>query len=112
MSQRHRFFLLLHMRKSFIYRRFPEMSILLKSRNHFNFSAPNKCGFLFKQIIFEYLFKQGESSVIKRPTSTTSGQTSTASGQTSTANGQTNGQTSTTSGKASTTNGQTSTTSG
>ena len=36
------------------------MSILLKSRNHFNFSAANKCGFLFKQIIFEYLFKQSE----------------------------------------------------
>ena len=44
-----------------------EMSILpwsymipLKSRNHLNFSAPNKCRFLFKPIIFEYSFKQSE----------------------------------------------------
>ena len=52
MLQRHRFFLLLHMHKSFVYWHFPEMSIPLKSRNHFNFSAPNKCCFLFKPIIF------------------------------------------------------------
>ena len=37
------------------------MSIPLKSRNHFNFSAPNKYRFLFKQIVFEYSFKQRES---------------------------------------------------
>ena len=43
--------LLLHMRKSFVYWRFPEMSIPLKSRNYFNFSTPNKCRFLFKPII-------------------------------------------------------------
>ena len=55
------FFLLLHMRKRFVYWHFPELSIPLKSRNHFNFSAPNKCHFLFKQIIFEYSFKQSES---------------------------------------------------
>ena len=48
------FFLLLHMRKCFVYKNFPEMSISLKSRNHFNFSTPNKCRFLFKPIILEY----------------------------------------------------------
>ena len=61
MSRRHRFFLLLHMRKSFVYERFPEMSIPLESRNHFNYSAPNKCRFLFKPIILEYSCKQSES---------------------------------------------------
>ena len=45
MLRRHRFFLLSHMRKSFAYWHFPEMSIPLKSRNRFNFSAPNKCRF-------------------------------------------------------------------
>ena len=45
-------FLLLHMRKSFVYCHFPEMLIPLRSRNHFNFSALNKCRFLFKPIIF------------------------------------------------------------
>ena len=55
------FFLLLHMRKSFVYKHFREMSIPLKSRNHFNFSAQNKCHFLFKPIIFEYSCKQSES---------------------------------------------------
>ena len=39
----------------------PSHMIPLKSRNHFNFSAPNKCRFLFKPIIFEYSFKQSES---------------------------------------------------
>ena len=43
MSRRHRFFLFLHMRKSFVYWHFPGMSIPLKSRNHFNFYALNKC---------------------------------------------------------------------
>ena len=47
-------FLLLHMLKSFVYQHFPEMLIPLKSRNHFNFSAPTKCRFLFKPIILEY----------------------------------------------------------
>ena len=51
MSRRHRYFLLLHMRKSFVYWHFPEMSIPLKSRKRFNFSAANKCRFLFEQII-------------------------------------------------------------
>ena len=37
------------------------MSIPLKSRNHFNFFAPNKCRFLFKPIIFVYSCKQSES---------------------------------------------------
>ena len=37
------------------------MSIPLKSRNHSNFSAPNKCRFLFKPIIFVYSCKQSES---------------------------------------------------
>ena len=60
MSRRHRFFLLLHMRKSFVYEHFPEMPIRLKSRNHFNFSAPNKYRFLFKLIILEYSCKQSE----------------------------------------------------
>ena len=60
MSWRHHFFMLLHMRKSFVYWHFPEMSILLKSRNHFNFSTPNKCRFLFKPIIFVYSCKQSE----------------------------------------------------
>ena len=41
------------------------MSIPLKSRNHFNFSAPIKCRFLFKQIIFEYSFKQRESLYLR-----------------------------------------------
>ena len=36
------------------------MSIPLKSRNHFNFFAPNKCRFLFKPIIFVYSCKQNE----------------------------------------------------
>ena len=45
-------FLLLHIRKSFACWYFAEISILLKSRNHFNFLAPNKCGFLFKPSIF------------------------------------------------------------
>ena len=61
MSQWHRFFFffwLLHMRSSFVYRHFPEISILVKSTNNFNFSASDKCRFLFKQIIFEYSFKQ------------------------------------------------------
>ena len=40
---------------------FPEMSIPLKSRNHFNFSTPKKYRFLLKPIIFEYLCKQSES---------------------------------------------------
>ena len=62
MSRRHRFFLLLHMRKSFVYKHFPEMSIPLKSRIYFNFSAPNKRRFLFKPIIIlEYSCKQSES---------------------------------------------------
>ena len=61
MSRRHCFFLLLHMRKSFVYQHFLEMSIPLKSRNHFNFSAPNKCRFLFKPIILEHSCKQNES---------------------------------------------------
>ena len=39
------FFLLLRMRKCFVYWHFPEMSMPLKNRNHFNFSAPNKCRF-------------------------------------------------------------------
>ena len=55
------FFLLLHMRKSFVYWHFPEMSIPLKSRNHFNFFTPKNCRFLFKPIIFVYLCKQSES---------------------------------------------------
>ena len=58
---RHRFFLLLHMHKSFVYQHFPEMSIPLKSRNHFNFSAPNKCRFLFKPVILDYSCKQSKS---------------------------------------------------
>ena len=49
------------MRKSFVYWHFPEMSILLKSRNHFNFSAPSECRFLFKPITFVYSGKQSES---------------------------------------------------
>ena len=53
--------LLLNMGKSFVYKHSPEMSIPLKSRNHFNFSAPNKCRFVFKPIIFEYFFKESES---------------------------------------------------
>ena len=61
MSRRHCFFLLLHMRKSFVYWHFPEMSIPLKSKNHFNFFPPNKCRFLFKPIIFVYSCKQSES---------------------------------------------------
>ena len=32
-----------------------------KSKNHFNFFAPNKCRFLFKPIIFVYSCKQSES---------------------------------------------------
>ena len=47
MSRRHRFFLLLHMRKTFVY--FLEMSIPPKSRNHFNFSTPNKVAFFLNQ---------------------------------------------------------------
>ena len=61
MSRQHRFFLLLRMRKSFVYQHFLEMSIPLKSRNHFNFSAPKKCHFLFKPIILEHSCKQNES---------------------------------------------------
>ena len=37
------------------------MSIPLKSRNHVNFSAANKCHFLFKAIILDYSCKQSES---------------------------------------------------
>ena len=37
------------------------MVIPLKSRNHFNFVALNKCCFLFKPIIFVHSFKQSES---------------------------------------------------
>ena len=37
------------------------MSFPLKSRNHFNFFAPNKCRFLFKPIIFVYSCTQSES---------------------------------------------------
>ena len=54
-------FLFLQMRKSFVYWHFPEMSIPLKSRNNFNFFAPNKCRFLFKPIIFVYSCKLRES---------------------------------------------------
>ena len=60
MSQRHRF-LLLHMRKSFVYWHFPEMSLPMKSRNHFNFFAPKNCRILFKPIIFVYSCKQSET---------------------------------------------------
>ena len=38
MARRHRFFLLVHMRKSFVYCHF-----------YFNFSAPNKCSFFLNQ---------------------------------------------------------------
>ena len=41
------------------------MSIPLKSRNHFNFSAPNKCRFLFKPIIFVYSCKHGDIILIR-----------------------------------------------
>ena len=61
MSWQHPFFLILQMRKTFVYWHFPEMSIPLKRRNHFNFFAPNKCRFLFKPIIFVYSCKQSES---------------------------------------------------
>ena len=60
MPRRHRFFCSWHMRKSFVYWHFPEISIPLKSRNHFNFSTPNKYRFLFKPIIFVYSCKQSE----------------------------------------------------
>ena len=59
-SRRPRVFLLLHMRKSFVYWNSPEISIPLKSRNHFNFSAPKKCRVLLKPIIFVYSCKQSE----------------------------------------------------
>ena len=42
------------------------MSIPLKSRNQFNFSAPNKCRFVFKPIILEYSSKQSGSEVAAR----------------------------------------------
>ena len=82
----------------------------------------------FRQQCYNYLsvkcfdINVNKRSVIKRPTSsttgttsghtdTTSGQTSTTSGQTTPSNGQTNGQTSTTRRKTSMTSGETSTTS-
>ena len=49
------------MPKSFVYWHFSQMLIPLKSRNPFNFFAPNKCHFLFKPIIFVYSCKQSES---------------------------------------------------
>ena len=50
MSRRHRFFLLLHMRKSFVYWHFPEMSIPLKSRNHFIIKSITRSLFIFKKL--------------------------------------------------------------
>ena len=43
------------------------MSSPLKSRNHFNFSAPNKCRSLFKPIILEYSCKQSITWLMHSP---------------------------------------------
>ena len=61
MSGRNRFLLLLHMRKTFVYGHFPEMSILLKVEIISPFPLRKNVAFFLNKSFFEYSFKQSES---------------------------------------------------